>query len=227
MTGWLTARRDSSDVFADRPEAGRALATVLTDYAGPDTVVLGVPRGGVVVGAEVARALEAPLDVVIARKIGHPDQPELAVGAVVGEEGYPVLNDELVAALRVPEAYLQSEIARQREEICRRSRLYRGDAPPAPLAGKVVIVVDDGVATGYTLKAAVAAVRAAGPARLIVAVPVASEQAVEMLRPLVDELVCLRTPPFFQAVGLHFTDFSQVTDAEVTALLAAARGSPN
>ena len=206
--------------FKDRAHAGLQLAAALEQYSGQDVVILGVPRGGVPVAAAVAHALNAPLDVLISRKIGHPHQRELAVGAVVGDAGDAVLNEELIEALHVPADYLEAETKRLHEEIRRRARVYRGGRPPSPVAGKVAILIDDGVATGYTLKAAVTAVRALGPEKLVLAVPVASHEAVAMLRPLVDELICLEEPDFFRAVGLHYRDFGQVPDEEVTELLS-------
>ncbi|MCC2672711.1 MAG: phosphoribosyltransferase, partial [Armatimonadetes bacterium] len=167
-------------LFRDRTEAGRRLAVELERFRAPDTLVLGVPRGGVVVAAEVARALEAPLDVVIARKLGAPQQPELAIGAVISGGGR-LLDDYAIRYLRVSAEYLEAETARQQEEIRRRISDYRGAEPAPELRGRTVIVVDDGVATGYTIRAALIALREQEPARLIVAVPVAPAASLEEL----------------------------------------------
>jgi len=206
--------------FADRRDAGQRLGAALAAERDGAPIILGVPRGGVVVAAEVARALGAPIDVVVARKLGHPAQPELALGAV-GEAGVLALNRSLAAALEVSDEYLQQESERLREEVRERLRAYRGERPPLNLKGRNVILVDDGAATGYTLRAAAEAVRAAEPARLVVAVPVAAPGALDLLRPLADLVVCLRTPVDFRAVGLHYADFRQTSDAEVEELLAA------
>jgi predicted phosphoribosyltransferase len=205
-------------IFHDRTDAGRQLAAELDRLRGPDTLVLGVPRGGVVVAAEVARALDAPLDVVIARKIGAPHQPELAIGAVVSSGGR-LLDERAISYLRVPPAYIEAETARQQEEIRRRIADYRGSHPAPELRGRTVIVVDDGIATGYTIRAALVALREQQPARLIVAVPVAPASTCEDLRDVADEVICLRTPEPFLAVGAWYEDFDQTSDAEVIHLL--------
>lgn len=207
-------------IFQDRVEAGRLLADVLERYRGPDTLVLGVPRGGVVVAAEVARALNAPLDVVIARKIGAPLQPELAIGAVVSGDHLRLLDQHAIQYLRVPAQYIEQETARQFEEISRRMQLYRGDRPLPEIGGRTVIVIDDGIATGYTLRAALAGLRRLQPARLIVAVPVAPPSTAEEMRHHADEVICLETPEPFMAVGAWYEDFDQTSDAEVKHLLA-------
>jgi len=208
--------------FADRREAGRRLAGALASLAGPGTLVLGVPRGGVVVAAEVARALGAPLDVVVARKIGAPGEPELAVGAVVGGEAEPLVDEALIRYLGIPRHYLQRAAAAERSEIQRRTRAYRGERPPPALEGRVVIVVDDGIATGYTMRAALIALRRQGPARLVVAAPVAPPSTCRELERFADQVVCLLQPDPFMAVGAWYASFDQVDDAEVTALLRSA-----
>lgn len=206
------------DQFLNRREAGRLLGHALRRFTSPDTVVLGVPRGGVVVAAEVARELGAPLDVVISRKLGAPFQPELAIGAVVSG-GQRLLDEEAIRYLQVPQDYLELETSRQLGEIGRRLEVYRGGRPPVEVRGKTVILVDDGIATGYTIRAALVALRNLETARVVVAVPVAPPSTCEELRRLADEVVCLRTPEPFLAVGAWYEDFEQNTDDEVTALL--------
>jgi putative phosphoribosyl transferase len=209
--------------FRDRADAGRLLAERLSHYAGRDDVlVLGLPRGGVPVAAEVARALGAPLDVFLVRKLGLPGQEELAMGAIASG-GARVLNEELVETLGIPEALIDAVAAREEEELRRRERLYRGERPPPEVEGKTVILVDDGLATGSSMRAAVAALRRLRPARIVVAVPTAPVSTCEELRPEVDELVCARTPQPFYAVGIWYENFNQTTDEEVRRLLADAR----
>lgn len=209
-------------IFDDRYDAGRRLALRLSDYAGPDTIVLAVPRGGVETGYEVAMALNAPLDVIIPRKIPAPGQPEYAIGAVAGED-ICVLNEETVGYLGVKDnSYLQEEIRRQRDEIVRRTRLYRGDKPFPSIEGRTVILVDDGVATGYTIIAAAREIMAKHPKRLILAVPVAPPDAVNRLNHEVDELVILEIPEVFYAVGEWYVQFVQTSDEQVIELLRRA-----
>ena len=211
------------DRFRDRADAGRKLAEKLMAYAGrSDVVVLALPRGGVPVGAEVARALGAPLDVFLVRKLGLPGHEELAMGAIA-TGGARVLNEELVRDLRLDEQLIETVARREQAELERREQLYRGSRPPPELAGKTVILVDDGLATGASMRAAVAAVRAREPARVVVAVPTAAPQTCAELEAEVDEIVCERTPDPFYAVGLWYEDFSQTSDEEVRDLLAAAR----
>lgn len=209
-------------LFQDREDAGRRLAAALEKYRGQDAIVLAIPRGGVVVGYEVAQALGAPLDVVIPRKIGAPGQPELAIGAVYGDS--TVLDRETIGYLGVSERHIQEEIARQRAEIERRMRLYRGDKPFPDLQGRTVIVVDDGIATGNTTLAALRALRKLNPGRLVLAVPVAPSESAAKLRPEVDDLVVLETPEPFFAVGSWYNQFEQTTDEEVIDLLNKAQG---
>ncbi len=210
-------------IFRDRAEAGRVLAQRLMDLKGdPDVIVLGVPRGGVVVAAEIARALDAPLDVYITRKLGAPGNPELAIGAIA-EDGTRVVDPETIRLLGVSEAYLSQEQARQQEEIRRRAALYRGDRPPLPLEGKRVILVDDGVATGRTLEAAIRALRQRPIKELILAVPVGPPSTIRRLEPLVDRLEVVATPEPFWAVGMFYEDFRQTSDEEVKRLLAQFR----
>jgi putative phosphoribosyl transferase len=218
----------SSHVFANRAEAGRRLAERLVRFKSERPLVLALPRGGVPVGFEVAQALEAPLDLILVRKIGAPFQPELAIAAVVdGDEAEIVLNRDLVADLRISEGYLERERARQLEEIERRRGLYAAGRPRIEPRDRSAIVIDDGIATGATMEAALHAVRRAGPRRLVLAVPVAPPDTIERLRPQVDEVECLMTPDYFGAIGMFYADFRQLSDAEVIELLerAAARGS--
>jgi putative phosphoribosyl transferase len=213
-------------LFADRSEAGRALAQRLLHLREERPVVLALPRGGVPVGFEVARALEAPLDLVLVRKIGAPFQPELAVGAVVdGGRAETVLNDEIVREFEIPESYIAAESARQLAEIERRRRLYLADSARVPLAGHTAIVVDDGIATGATMEAALHATRRANPQRLVLATPVAPPDTLERLRPQVDEVVCLAMPRLFGAIGAFYEDFRQLSDDEVIDLLRRATRS--
>ncbi len=204
--------------FRDRQEAGARLAEALASFAGQRGIVLGLPRGGVVVGYEIARALKMPLDVVIVRKIGAPENPEYALGAVA-ENGEVLLDHEAIRLFGVSQAYLQSEIERQKAEIERRKQIYRAGRPLRPLKDLLVIVVDDGVATGFTMRASLRAVRAEGPAKLVVAVPVAPPESFQLLAQEADEAVCLHQPYPFFAVGQFYQDFAQTTDDEVVALL--------
>jgi putative phosphoribosyl transferase len=209
-------------LFRDRFDAGRALAAKLARYAGrPDVLVLALPRGGVPVGFEVARALNAPLDVFLVRKLGVPGREELAMGAIA-TGGVRVLNEEVVAALGIPDEQIDAVTAEEQEELERRAHEYRGDRPPPDVRGKVVILVDDGLATGSTMRAAVAALRRQGPARVVVGVPVGAAETCAEFRDEADEAVCARTPEPFYAVGLWYQDFSQTTDEEVRDLLERA-----
>jgi len=208
--------------FADRREAGRALAVALRDDVGRDPVVLGLPRGGVVVAAEVAAALGARLDVVLVRKLGLPGQPELAMGAIAAA-GDAVETVRTPVAVRGGGAAFADVRERELTELRRRERAYRTGHEPVPLAGRDVVVVDDGLATGATMRAAVAAVRRQAPASLTVAVPVGSPRACDELRPDVDRVVCLESPRSFRAVGQAYRDFAATEDAEVVSALDTAR----
>ncbi|HEY7417157.1 MAG TPA: phosphoribosyltransferase [Ktedonobacteraceae bacterium] len=208
--------------FRDRVEAGQLLAAMLTAYAHrPDVLVLALPRGGVPVAFEVARALQAPLDVMIVRKLGVPGQEELAMGAVASG-GVCVLNESVAQMLHIPKEVFNRIAAQKRREVEQRERLYRGDRPASGIHGRIIILIDDGVATGATMRAAVAAVRQGQPARIIIATPVAEATMCEALKPLVDELVCFSRPEVFFAVGLWYRHFTQTTDEEVRNLLAQA-----
>ncbi len=211
-------------LFRDREEAGRLLADRLRGLALDAPVVLALPRGGVAVGLEVARALNAPLDLVLVRKIGAPSQPELAIGAIAdGEQPDLVTDTALISALLVSDDYLERAKSAALAEIERRRVLYLGQAAPVPIAGRDVIVVDDGIATGATVEAALRSVRHRRPARVILAVPVASAQAIARLLPEADEIVCLDAPADFYAVGQFYRDFAQLTDDDVIDLMARAR----
>ena len=213
-------------MFSDRAEAGRRLAEQLQRFRADQPLVLALPRGGVTIGVEIARALAAPLDVVLVRKIGAPFQEELAIGAVAdGEHPEMVVNRHITALLDIPESYLNEERDRQLIEIERRRKLYLAGRSRPGIAGKTAIVVDDGIATGATMRAALRAVRRAGPKRLVLAVPVAPAETIAELRHDVDEIVCLETPPDFGSISLYYEDFRQVTDSEVIAMLAETAGS--
>ncbi|MBX5461371.1 MAG: phosphoribosyltransferase [Steroidobacteraceae bacterium] len=211
--------------FRDRREAGRRLAAEFLSYAGrSDVLVLALPRGGVPVGYEVARALGAPLDVFLVRKLGTPGHEELAMGAVASG-GIRVLNDDVVSALGLDKQVIEAAVEHETRILSDRERRYRGDRPATPLADRIVLLVDDGLATGATMRAAIAAVRRQSPKQLIVAVPVAPPETCETLRAEADEIVCLVMPTPFYGVGFWYEDFSPTTDEEVRELLAAG-GNP-
>ena len=206
--------------FRNRTDAGRQLAEKLAAYADrPDVLVLALPRGGVPVGFEVARALGAPLDVFLVRKLGVPGYEELAMGAVA-TGGVRVLNDEIVRGLGISEHEIDAVVARELRELSRRDRLYRGDRPPSDVAGRTVILVDDGLATGATMQAAVQALRQQQPGRIVAAVPTASPDTCQVLKAEADDVICAITPEPFFAVGHWYDDFTQTTDDEVRELLA-------
>jgi predicted phosphoribosyltransferase len=210
--------------YRDRADAGRALAADLLAFAGwPDVLVLALARGGVPVAYEIAQLLRAPLDVFVVRKLGVPGHEELAMGAIA-TGGIVVLNREVLSMLRISREDLDAAIGRERQELARRDREYRDSRPPPQIAGKLVILVDDGLATGSTMLAAVRALREEHPQRIIVAVPVASREAVALLRGEGVEVVCPATPEPFYGVGWWYQDFNQTTDAEVRELLARQSG---
>ena len=216
-------------MFDDRADAGRRLAAKLDHLRDKRTVVLALPRGGVPVGFEIARDLGAPLDLVLVRKIGAPWQPELAIGAVAdGMPPYTFIDRDLAAALAVPPDYVERETARQLAELERRRRVYCADCAPVEIAGCTAIVVDDGIATGATMRVALEAARRRNPAWLVLAAPVAAPDTIAKLRPLADEVACLAMPEGLGAVGFYYADFHQVGDREVIDLLAraAARSAP-
>ena len=208
-------------MFQNRVEAGRKLAENLSAYKGREVLVLAIPRGGVVVGYEVAKALGASLDIITPRKIGAPHNPELAIGAVT-QDGSVILNPEIVQYLEVPDQYIEQEKRRQIKEIERRMRKYRGDVVYPALEGRIVILVDDGIATGATVRAAIASVRRQNPSMLILAVPVGARDTIEKLTSEVDIMVCLSTPTPFYAIGQFYRNFEQTTDEEVITLLQLA-----
>jgi putative phosphoribosyl transferase len=209
-------------LFRNRSEAGRRLAGHLRDFVGQsDVLVLALPRGGVPVAFEVARALSAPLDVFLVRKLGAPGYEELAMGAIA-TGGVTVVNDEAVHGLGIPEQLIEAVAARERQELERRERVYRDDRHAPDLHGRTVILVDDGLATGSTMRAAIAAVRQQGPARVVVAVPVGALNTCAELQDVADDVVCARTPEPFFSVGSWYQDFEQTTDEEVRTLLARA-----
>ena len=209
-------------VFADRADAGRVLAGRLSAFANrSDVIVLALPRGGVVVGYEVARALRAPLDVLVVRKLGVPGHSELAMGAIA-TGGARVLSRDVIDALGIAPSQIEAVAVREQAELERRERSYRGERPPAPLHGRTVLLVDDGLATGATMRAAVRSLRAHDPARIVVAVPGGAAETCAALRSEADEVVCARSPEAFEAVGAWYEDFSQTSDDEVRDLLVRA-----
>jgi putative phosphoribosyl transferase len=213
--------------YADRAEAGRVLGELLATYAGrSDVIVLALPRGGVPVAFEVAGALGTPLDVFLVRKLGAPGQEELAMGAIASGD-VVVMNDDVVQALKIPREVVEMEVASERQELARREAIYRGGRPPRDVRGKTVILVDDGLATGSTMRAAVAAVRRQEPARIVVAVPIGARSTCDEVKKVADECICAITPDHFRAVGLWYDDFEQTDDDEVCSLLAQSdQGDP-
>jgi putative phosphoribosyl transferase len=209
-------------MFYNRTEAGKLLATKLQAYADrPDVLVLALPRGGVPVAFEVSRALNAPLDVFVVRKLGMPGHEELAMGAIATGGG-KVVNRDVVQTFRIPNYVIDAVAVREGEELARRERLYRGNRRPPQISGRVVILIDDGLATGSSMSAAIAALRKQGPAKIVIAVPVAAPSTCDEFRSEVDEIVCAVTPEPFYAVGLWYQDFSQTTDQEINELLERA-----
>jgi putative phosphoribosyl transferase len=214
--------RGAAGTFSDRREAGRVLAEALASYRDEqDLLVLALPRGGVPVAWEVAAALQAPLDVFVVRKLGAPRWEELAIGALA-TGGLVVLNDDVVRSLGTSDDQLSAVIDKETAELTRREHLYRAGRPPLAPAGKTVIIVDDGIATGASMLAAVRALRAAGPAKIVVAVPVAPPVAYRQLAQVADDVVCIEVPSSFLAVGEYYSDFRQTSDDEVRRLLAEA-----
>lgn len=210
---------DDRRPFTDRRDAGRALATQLRAYAGrPDVLILALPRGGVPVAYEIAEALGAPLDLFLVRKLGTPGHEELAMGAIASG-GVRVLNDDVIQWYRIPDASIDAVAAREQRELERRELAYREGRRPAPIAGRIVVLVDDGLATGSTMRAAVKAVRHHNPAKIIVAVPVGSPDTCREFTEIADEILCAQTPEPFAAVGQWYRDFSQTSDEEVRQLL--------
>jgi len=209
-------------IFRDRIDAGKQLAARLRKYANhPDVIVLALPRGGVPVAYEVAKAIGAPLDVFLVRKLGVPGYEELAMGAIASG-GVRVINEDVVCQLHIPDDVIDAVAAEEQRELKRRERAYRGDRPPPDVNGRIAILIDDGLATGSTMRAAAEALRKQEPAQIVVAVPVAAPQTCEEFRREVDEIVCAVTPEPFRGVGLWYEDFSQTTDEEVSELLRKA-----
>jgi putative phosphoribosyl transferase len=207
--------------FKDREEAGRILANRLTKYADQKPIVLGLPRGGVPVAFEVAKALKAPLDVYVVRKLGVPGHEELAMGAIASGD-VRVLNKPVVEDLRISEEAIETETRKEQEELKRRELLYRGKRPPLDVSNRTVVLVDDGIATGSTIKAAIAALKKQKAGRIVVAVPVAPASTIDELKTEVDEVVCVSTPEFFYAISLWYDEFLQTSDEEVRELLKKA-----
>jgi predicted phosphoribosyltransferase len=213
--------------YDNRKEAGRLLAEAVAEYRFADPVVLGLPRGGVVVAAEVAAKLGAPLDIVLVRKLGAPQQPELAIGAVIdGAEPATVLNDDVVRATYTSQDYIRQETARQLAVIEERRRLWLADRPRVPIAGRTAIVVDDGIATGATVRAALQALKRQQPKAVVIATPVAARETVEALKAEANQVVCLQAPASLGAIGFFYRDFRQVGDDEVTEILRNVSLSP-
>jgi predicted phosphoribosyltransferase len=218
---------ESIKPFRDRREAGRLLAARLAKYAdAPDVLVLALPRGGVPVAFEVSRKLHAPLDVFLVRKLGVPGHEELAMGALTAG-GVRVLNQAVVQGLQIPDSIIDAAAAREATELARREQLYRGGRPALEVRGRIVILVDDGLATGSTLRAAILALREQAPKRIVVGVPIAAPEVCREFQDEADEVICAFTPEEFYAVGLWYEDFSQTTDAEVCDLLAQAANEPH
>jgi putative phosphoribosyl transferase len=208
--------------FEDRRDAGRRLAGKLVRFRDERPVVFALPRGGVPVGYEISRSLGAPLDVFVSRKLGAPDQPEFGIGAVAAG-GVRVLNEDVVRRLGITEDYVERITAQEIAEVGRRLRYFRGKRPEPKVGGRTAILVDDGLATGVTARAAVEALRLRGPRRLVLAAPVCAAQTVNLLMPRVDELVCLESPPDLGAIGFWYRNFEQTSDEEVVELLERAR----
>jgi putative phosphoribosyl transferase len=221
----MVRRPDFPEPYRTRRHAGEELARHLTHLKGQDVVVLALPRGGVPVAFEVARGLDAPLDVFVVRKLGMPGHPEFAMGAIASG-GVRVLNDEVVRLYRIPQQVVDAIATEEHTELERRERAYRHYRPALEVRGRTVVLIDDGLATGSTMKAAVEAVRALGPARIIVAVPVGSPDTCREFATIADDIVCARAPEDFAAVGQWYDDFRQTTDEEVRELLHAASSEP-
>jgi putative phosphoribosyl transferase len=208
--------------FEDRRDAGRRLAGKLSRFEDEQTVIFALPRGGVPVGYEISRALDAPLDVFVSRKLGAPGQPEFGIGAVAAG-GVRVLNQDVVRRLGIPDDYVQEITAQELAEVGRRLRYFRGERPETEVVGRTVILVDDGLATGVTARAAVQALRSRKPRRLVLAAPVCAAQTADLFRTAVDELVCLESPSDLGAIGFWYRNFEQTSDEEVVELLERAR----
>lgn len=209
-------------IFKNREEAGRTLGESLKRYKFENPVILAIPRGGVVIGYEVANIIKASLDVIVVRKIGAPTQPELGIGAVA-EGGIEILDKELIKSLRIPKNSVSEVIVREKNEIERRKSLYRGGRPMLDVKNRIVILIDDGLATGVSARAAISVVRKLKPKKIIFASPVCAKDTVKNMKHLVDGLFCILTPSYFSSVGLWYQNFDQVTDEEVSKLLKSSR----
>lgn len=213
--------------FYDRVEAGQKLASALKKYRNQkDIIILALPRGGVVTGFEAARILNLPLDLVVPRKIGAPGNPEFAIGAIT-EKGEGIFNQEAIAAYGITKEYIDSEVEKERKEAERRLKLYRGKRAPLDLKDKTVILIDDGIATGMTIKAAIQSIKGRNPKKIVIAVPVAPEDTISELKVIVDEVICLYTPVFFGAVGAFYEIFNQTEDEEVIELMEKSKDFGN
>jgi putative phosphoribosyl transferase len=224
MSTWGEGKEGNTVLFRDRYHAGRELATHLRHYLGRSVIVLGLPRGGVPVAFEVAAALEAPLDVFLVRKLGVPGHEELAMGAIASG-GIRVLNERVIEGLQLSDEEIDRVAAAEIQELQRRNREYRDGRPPLDVRGKTVILVDDGLATGSTMRAALAAVRQLGPRQVVVAVPVGAHSTCRLFEKVADEVVCCTEPEPFYSVGRWYEDFSQTTDDEVRDLLEESRNT--
>lgn len=210
-------------IFKDRLEAGQRLAKVLEKYKRQkDTIILALPRGGVVVGFEVAKTLELPLDLVVPRKIGAPGNPEFAIGAIT-EEGEGIFNEAVIRDYGISKEYIDKTVEEEKKEAQRRLKAYRGDRPPLNLVEKTVIIVDDGIATGLTMRAAIKSVKNKDPKKIVVAVPCGAKDSIDQIKQEVDEVVCLHAPIFFGAVGAFYENFEQTTDEEVIELMKKSK----
>jgi putative phosphoribosyl transferase len=205
-------------VFKDRQDAGEQLAKLLAPYAAERPIILGMPRGGVVVAAVIAKALKAPLDIIVARKIGSPLQPEYAIGAIAPGD-VRIVNPEAISYLDIDNAEIEAIVQREKKEMERRIKFYRGTRPPLEVKDRIVIIVDDGIATGQTALAAILSIKKLQPKKIILAAGVCAREAVALLKPEVDAVICVSIPEEFQAVGLWYQNFAQTTDAEVISLL--------
>lgn len=210
-------------IFQNRQDAGKQLVSKLKQYKGnPDAIVIGLPRGGVVVAFEVAQELDLPLDIIVPRKIGAPGNPEFAIGAI-DEQGKGIFDQEVISGYRISQDYIKHEVEKERKEALRRLEVYRGDRLPLDLSGKVAIIIDDGIATGATMRAAIQSAKAKGAKRVVVAVPVTAIDSLKKLKKEADEVVYLDAPAFFGAVGAFYEQFDQTSDEEVVALLKRAK----
>ncbi len=214
----------STERFEDREEAGRLIGGMLEKYGGEDVILLGLPRGGVPVAYAAAKVIDAPMDIFQVRKLGTPGHEELAMGAIASG-GVKVLNDEVLRSINVSDEEIESVARKEQEELERRDQKYRGDRPMPRIEGRTVILVDDGLATGSSMRAVVKAIKTLNPAKIVVAVPVAAPEVCEQFTQIVDEVICVRTPTPFQAVGLWYENFGQTTDEEVTEILGKALSS--